>query len=81
MVCNKQWASYGGSTPFVGQCSMTSLYKMLNTDLYERRKIIVRILGEAVVAGNESYTAEELGDKAIKALEASNFEIIWLGQK
>ena len=60
---------------------MTSLYKMLNTDLYERRKIIMRILGEAVVAGNESYTAEELGDKAIKALEAGNFVIIWLGQK
>ena len=53
-------------------------YKMINTEEYKRRVHVIHLIGSAVVDGNEDYTADDLGRKAIEALEAEGYEIVWL---
>lgn len=60
---------------------MADLYKMLNTEENGRRRKVVALIGSAVAEGNIDYTAADLGIRAVEALQAENFEIIWLGHK
>lgn len=60
---------------------MGDLYYMLHEKEHQDRASIVRIIGNAVKDGNESYSAEELGTKIVEALVEGNYEIIWKGPK
>lgn len=53
-------------------------YKMINTEEYKRRMHVINLIGKAVVDGNLDYTVNDLGRKAVEALEIEGYEIVWL---
>jgi hypothetical protein len=55
---------------------VTERVGLLNAAAAKQRMEIIRLIGTAVEVGNESYSAEDLGTRAVEALEAAGLEIV-----